>query len=62
MSRRWTGDVQFVGDYFVLRTTVTETEGMSEEQVIDKANERMKEHYGWDVFAACNEAEVEEWH
>ena len=61
MSMPVNADVQFVGDYFVLRTTVVETDGMSEEQVIDKANERMKEHYGWDVLKACNDTEIEEW-
>jgi hypothetical protein len=53
-------NVQFIGDYFVHHTTVTDTEGMDEEQIIAKANELLKQYYGWDVAAASNDIEVEE--
>jgi hypothetical protein len=53
-------NVQFVADYFVLHTTVTDTEGMDEEQIIAKANEFLKRHYSLDIAALSNDIEVEE--
>jgi hypothetical protein len=53
-------NVQFVADYFVLHTTVTDTEGMDEEQIIAKANEFLKRHYSFDIAALSNDIEVEE--
>lgn len=53
-------NVVFIADYFVLHTTVTDTEDMDEEQIIAKANVCLKDHYGWDVAAVSHDIEVEE--
>lgn len=52
-------NVQFVGDYFVLHTTVDVAGDMDDEQIIAKANEYLKKHYGWDVAAVSNDIEVD---
>jgi hypothetical protein len=52
-------DILFVGDYFVLRTSADYVEGMDDDQVIAKANEFLKQHYGWDVAAASIGIEVD---
>jgi hypothetical protein len=53
-------NVLFIADYFVLRTTVTDTEDMDEEQIIAKANEFLKRHYSFDIAALSGAIEVEE--
>jgi len=52
--------VLFIADYFVLRTTVTDTEGMDEEDIIAKANEFLIRHYSFDIAALSGTIEVEE--
>ena len=52
--------VQFIAFNFILRTFVTDTEDMDEEQIIAKANVYLKDHYGWDVAAVSHDTEVEE--
>lgn len=52
-------NVQFVGDYFVLTTTVTDTSGLDDDQIIAKANEHLKQYYGWDVASVSNDIGVD---
>ena len=53
-------EVQFVGDHFVL-TIFVDAEGTpDEEAIIARANNILKEYYGWDVASVSNEIEVEE--
>ena len=53
-------NVQFVTDYFVLTTTVTDTEGMDDDQIIEKANDFLIRHYSFDIADLSNDIEVEE--
>lgn len=55
MSHNWT--VQFVGDYFTLRTHV---DADDEAQATEAATQQMLEYYGWDVAAVANEIDAED--
>jgi hypothetical protein len=54
-----TSIVTFVGDHFALTTRVTETQGMSDEAIIEKVQTNLLEFYGWNVEAVSNEINVE---
>ena len=50
--------VQFVGDFFVMQTPVTDTEGMDDEEIIAFATRSIHNMYGWDIAHLSNEINI----
>jgi hypothetical protein len=51
--------VTFVGDYFVLSTSISNPNLEDSETIIDEAASLIQGYYGWDIRAAANDIEVE---
>lgn len=55
--------VEFIGDYFVLASTVTCEEGDSNEFIEVRTLQFVKDYYGWDLegkYSECNIFEMED--